>query len=322
MGFRCRFFFRIDDFSCIFLSIFTGKRRSSVEKLYNLEKTPIDIGQVAQTETFFTSCLRAFNIDVVCDIGAMDGTHSQIFSKNISKKGKIFIFEANPKNHENIRRNPAFDKSYFSIENIAVSDRNGPIEFNVVEVDEKNPKANRGCSSLLRRSNVFLESQFAHSEKTMSVEVSSRRIDDFIKENCSNYKKQNIALWIDVEGAAKLVLDGSIEILDRVVMIHVEVERRIEWEGQKKYEDIVNLLKRYNFVAWKHNFFDDSVSQGDILFIRKDVLEQLGNSVYKAKTFYFFKKVISVLARKSFNLIPFSQRIKLKYKLRMPLFLR
>ena len=108
-------------------------------------------------------------------------------------------------------KNPALAAASIEIFQVAVGAEKGRATFHVTDVDYSNPAENRGTSSLLVHRGL--------KAKT-GVEVEVVRLDECILNKCPEC--QRVGLWIDVEGAEHLVVEGMSGIRDRVAVIHVE----------------------------------------------------------------------------------------------------
>jgi hypothetical protein len=101
---------------------------------------------------------------------------------------------------------------------------------------------------------------------TVPVEVESIRLDEFIES--LDRAPQSVALWIDVEGAAYEVLEGIERIASRVQVLHVEVEAKETWAGQKVVTDIDALLKRLGFCFAGRGYGYQDI-QYDVVYINR-----------------------------------------------------
>lgn len=72
-------------------------------------------------------------------------------------------------------------------------------------------------------------------------------------------------LWIDVEGFAYEVLEGSTNILSNISFLKVEVESKETWKGQQTADSVIKLLKEHNFVPLIRDF--EYNTQYNIIFV-------------------------------------------------------
>ena len=102
------------------------------------------------TEILFKLLLKYLKPKTVCDIGTMDASHSLIFRK-VLPKSKIYAFEANPYNAQAIRNNKAVMNAGIQLNEIAISDKEGEITFNIQADNVETNSWQKGASSILKR---------------------------------------------------------------------------------------------------------------------------------------------------------------------------
>jgi FkbM family methyltransferase len=227
------------------------------------------------TKSLFISILKAQGADCVCDIGSRDGDQSLLF-RHLLPNAAVIAFEANPINFEMMENKQNLKASRIEIFPYAISNQRGTARFHVADVDYSDPEANRGTSSLLRAEGQKIKK---------TVEVETFRIDEFI---LSRYPKaQKIGLWIDVEGAEYVVLEGITAIRERIVAINVETTNEPRWEGQKPLRELQAMMSGYGFVLCGSNFGAGASEWGDVVFVQQRVAEEMGFgfSVCKVKAF-------------------------------------
>ena len=213
------------------------------------------------TTLLFFLLLKFLKVDLICDIGSMDGSSSLRFRK-ILPYVDIFAFEANPINFKSMQEDEKLVHQSLFIQNKAVWKSDGKIKFYMIPYSEKDV-FKKGISSTRRR--VLKNSDVDEVE----VEVESVRLDNFILNLSKQYK--HIALWIDVEGAAYEVLLGIKNIIDRVNLIHVEVETKRYWEDQKLKQDVENLTEEMGFHLLGRGLNED---QHDLVFVNQKNYEK------------------------------------------------
>lgn len=226
-----------------------------------------DAPMLINTKILFSAILREFKPECVCDIGSRDGAQSILF-RNLLPKARVIAFEANPFNYKAMQADKRLAECKVEILQCAISDKNGSATFHVSDVDYSNPDENRGTSSLLHHSGVPVRE---------SVEVETRRIDDFILNQTPS--PASVALWIDVEGAEALVLGGIDKIQDRIQAIHVEVATHSVWEGQKPAAELIAELASRGFTVCGSNLEDDRFL-GDIVLISDKAKAALGSHLW------------------------------------------
>jgi hypothetical protein len=81
------------------------------------------------------------------------------------------------------------------------------------------------------------------------------------------------AMWVDVEGAIGIVLQGASESLDHCQVLYAEIEQTARWQGQLLDIEVVQLLLTHGLVplardvqrrGWQYN----------CIFIRPSLLSE------------------------------------------------
>jgi FkbM family methyltransferase len=192
---------------------------------------------IANTRRLFSWLLRPMRIDVVCDVGSMDGADALRF-RDMLPSARIYAFEANPENYKRMAADPALRERSIQAVPFAVSDANGAAEFFLVDADYCRPSDSRGMSSLYRRTDQFAPVAVA--------KVETVRLDSFLANERAAHAR--IALWIDTEGAAYEVIAGMQGALPQIQLLHVEVETApLIGAEQKLYPEVKSLLYTMGF---------------------------------------------------------------------------
>lgn len=219
------------------------------------------------TEILFLLLLKSLHPEIVCDVGSMDGTNARRF-RQILPDSRIIAFEANPENIRSMQEDEDIKKDGIEIEPKAVSNRNGALIFNVEHLSTKGGGWRRAISSIHKR-------KLPGSIGVTGVEVESVRLDTFVQG--LDVEPENVALWIDVEGAAFEALEGIGQIQDKVKIVHVEVETQQMWCGQKLEPDIKALMRQMDFIRLAEGFpppFDTDGLQHDLVFIDSNTFRE------------------------------------------------
>lgn len=192
---------------------------------------------IANTRRLFSWLLRPMRIEVVCDVGSMDGADALRFRERLPS-ARIYAFEANPENYKRMAVDPALRERSIQVLPFAVGDANGTAEFFLVGADYSRPNDSRGMSSLYRRTDQFAPVAVA--------QVKTVRLDSFLTNEHAAHAR--VALWIDTEGAAYEVIAGMQGVLRQVQVLHVEVEAApLIGAEQKLYPDVKSLLHAMGF---------------------------------------------------------------------------
>jgi FkbM family methyltransferase len=192
---------------------------------------------VLKTKYAFHLLAAYLKPEVILDIGSMDGADSKRFAKLVPA-ARIVAFEGNPYNYRAMCADDAIAKASIRVENRLVSDMPGESRFFVQRPERDDHDFNRGTSSTLERS---LEG--AHAE---AVVLDAVRVDDFL---ASEYPSASaVAGWVDVEGFSYGVLRSMRGAADQIKLLHVEVETKEVWPGQKLESDVLELAKKMGFI--------------------------------------------------------------------------
>jgi len=232
---------------------------------------------IIDTPHLFFALLRNLKVSLVFDIGSRDGLQSLQIRKSLPN-AKIIAFEANPANYHYMTKNRMINKNNIEIHNLAMTNYNGNATFNIY----KDYKADlSGLSSLYKRDDLELDK---------SIEVKTRRLDDFVIER--NLIDNNIGLWIDVEGAEFQVLEGIVKLKEKICIIHVEVGSKIIFESEQRTKnELLKLMNSYGFVEAGISFDEKKISFGNVVFVSTKYLKESGLNLgyYRYKTFVLRK---------------------------------
>lgn len=210
---------------------------------------------------FISDYIDFDSINTIFDIGSRDCMQSLELKKFIPHS-KIWAFEGNP---NLISKCVAVASNSTDIEVIpkVCSNYNGTITFNVV------PSGNVGASSILKVTNLGRSSEWSQIEVT----TECVRLDDFM--DSINLESVDM-LWVDVQGAERIVFDGLGEKLKNVKVINTEVgvntplyENSINAEELTEYMDKLGFK---NMITYYMNAVFESNDEVEIVFINKNLL--------------------------------------------------
>jgi|YelNatPaOPRAMG01_1025707.scaffolds.fasta_scaffold13298_5 FkbM family methyltransferase len=214
---------------------------------------------ILKTRALFLRLLRAMQVDVVCDVGSMNGAEALAFRQALPR-AKVLAFEAHPDNLRQMQADPALCQQRIEVVPKAVTNYTGQAEFFVVKADDPTKPYRGGMSSLYARPD---------EPDLQSVTVETTRLDAFLADRLK--PDSRLALWIDVEGKAYEVLEGASGLVQNLVLIHVETETQpCIAPGQKLHGDVVGLLDRLGFeqLAWDNPL---TTPQLNVIFVRRDL---------------------------------------------------
>jgi FkbM family methyltransferase len=190
------------------------------------------------TKELFLALLPDLGIDLVCEVGSMNGADALAFRARLPQ-ARIIALEPNPSNLERMRADPRLAAAGIEIVGAAASNADANAPFFVVEADYSTSNARRGMSSLHRRD--------AAAYLTQAVDVPTLRLDSLLAPAIAQ-QGARIALWVDVEGHACEVLEGLRGIAPHVVLLHVELETQpCVAAGQRLYPEALSLLEDWDF---------------------------------------------------------------------------
>jgi FkbM family methyltransferase len=191
---------------------------------------------IVNSEFLFRSLAKHFGAEVICDVGAFDCFHSKRFR---ATGAKVIALEANPVNFDVLARDASLAAAGIELFNYAAWNRDEEITFNVVDATARDAEWRRMISSIRERTP---DNRFASE----TVPVRAVRLDSFLTDVLTS-STSTIALWIDVEGVGYEVLEGMDGIRDRVCLVHVEVETRAFWQGQRLWPEVESMMRQLGF---------------------------------------------------------------------------
>lgn len=200
---------------------------------------------------------------IIFDVGAYVGSVAKIYTK-LFPRSKIYCFEPFPDSFLKLKENTSLNKNIYTF-NYGFSDEEGITSF---QVNSSSP-----TNSLLKTS--ALSGNFWSQDllKTInSVDVKMRTLDNFINDH--KIEKIDI-LKLDVQGAEFMVLKGALESLEKriVKMIYTEIITLPTYEGQKHFDEILNLMRNLRYELY--DFYNYSYTpkgqlrQVDAIFLLK-----------------------------------------------------
>lgn len=210
-----------------------------------------------QLRQVFLNVNRALQPDVFAEAGAHNAATSAKV-RGVVADARIIAFEANPHNHAKFSARHDYAALRVEYRLQALTDVVAPVTFKVL-VQEGNVvrKPDSGRSSLLAR-----EGDAARYE---DVTVPGTTLDAALEGVAGR-----VALWVDVEGAARQVLGGAMATLARTDVVMIEVETRPYWQGQWLHTDICAHLMGLGLVPVARDF--EYRYQFNLLFLRPDAL--------------------------------------------------
>lgn len=203
-------------------------------------------GHKQLAECFYRLC-SLLKPSIFCDVGANQGDSGRIVLSR-SEGSRVYGFEANPITYEKYRSiNEAVGVRWI---NVAVCDQVGDIELRVPKTLARALVNGQLIDRVIHETEDTARSSLLFRDEnatTQKVRVPAITLDAFF-ENESIETSDSAALWVDVEGAAAMVFEGSKSLLTRTKLVMVEVEGFPFWKGQKKVSDVIDLLNLFDLV--------------------------------------------------------------------------
>lgn len=203
-------------------------------------------------------------VKVVFDVGARDCAESADFAQAYPA-ATVYAFECNPATLPKCRAAAAAEPRIRLTEK-AVAGEEGRRSFFAIDPARSvsgMPGGNHGASSMFEASGAYPEETYVQNR----IEVEAIRLDRF----CAIAQVTAIdILWIDVQGAELLVLEGMGELLSKVSFIHMEVEFFEIYKGQALFPAVDTLLRERGFRLT--GFTSYSQYAADALYVGPGVL--------------------------------------------------
>lgn len=223
-------------------------------------------------DLFIQSVLNS-NIKNFFEIGANQADVSISIKRN-NPDINVVAFEANPYNFRHY--SDRFDYVGLGVDyrQCAVSDVDGPVKFRLQATKNNNNVSRiRGNNSLLTRCEDGVEYE--------DVFVRSFTLDSIVSSLSGD-----VACWIDVEGANSAVLLGCKQVLQRIKLVHIEVEDRQFWRGQWLSTEVIDFFREAGFVPIFRDF--EYQDQYNIIFAHSDLF---GNLPFNRNLSQFYSKI-------------------------------
>jgi len=205
---------------------------------YDLDSQEDRNKSVRNLEKFFFRLCGAIKPRLFVEAGAKDAAVS-MRARRYLESSRIVAFEASPVNFEEFKEDARIWENDIEYCNLALSDRDGSIKFNV--------RSANGVGAVDGRGSI-LDLQESEGVEVIPVDVPAVSIDGFFKDESAGLGADDIAMWVDVEGALEKVFMGGRSVLRKVKMMFVEVEDRPLWDRQWMRKDVLDFLSAYDMV--------------------------------------------------------------------------
>lgn len=205
--------------------------------------------------------LKKHNIDLVLDVGANKGQFAIQLLKS-AYTGRIISFEPLPGVYDELKQlSDKYPK--WQTENLAVGNELGSISINVSE--------NTESSSVLPMLNSHFELA-PESKYINAITVPITTLDQYCSEN--KIVGQNVFLKIDVQGYEDSVISGSLNLLNRVKVLQLEISFTPLYEKSLVYYEMMQKLEGIGFSLYTllpafSDYKTGQVFQVDAVYVKK-----------------------------------------------------
>lgn len=205
------------------------------------------------------------------EIGAREATFSRMVRSVVPKETPVLAIEGSPITYRYYAKEMEMfypEIHYIPLVFSSKSGRQEFFEFYAKEKESLQVKSSAGFSSLIASRKGDLDSFI----KISSV-VETTTGDNFLSFRYP--EKENLALWVDVEGAQAEVLQGLRKSFAnrKIASVLIEVESVRYWESQKMLDvNIFAFMEKQGMIPC---FLDNQfITQYNVVFVRKDVCER------------------------------------------------
>jgi len=248
-----------------------GRLRSSLERFVRRRRAvnPRDRFQFAVVCDFkdlqarFVELVRLTGVTILCDVGAHEGDVSILVRKSIPRC-EVYAFEANPQVYASFRK--SLEGSGVRYLNLAIGARDGAIKLYSPRIRWYETEDGREIAQRWPAVHTIasLNPRIDDCSYT-EYDVQCRALDSLFKDRISDETTDTFALWVDVEGAADLILKGASAILAKTALLFIEVEATPQWRDQWLTGDVAGLLREHHFVPVARDHW--GVGQFNLLFV-------------------------------------------------------
>jgi FkbM family methyltransferase len=200
-------------------------------------------------------------VHCIFEFGSRYGEDTIEFAKRYPM-ATIHSFECNPKTMEICRENTEKFKNIIFNQS-ALADYNGEIKFYPINKDRTVTSwadGNQGASSLLKSSGKYPVESYNQDE----VIVECITLDTYIEKNGINLID---LMWIDVQGAELIVLNGLKKNISKVKVFHIEVEFFEIYKNQPLFKEVEFFLVSVGFIFL--GFTNKSEYSADAVFLNR-----------------------------------------------------
>jgi len=184
--------------------------------------------------------LRALYRPVVLELGMCNGFHTQMLLK-LCNDPTYIGFEPDPRNIWRIKGTELDRRIIFY--SAAMGHVTGKIPFHLATPD---PESNVAGSSSISEFTPVLTQCWPWLKEQETITVDCYRLDDFCHENNVKYID---FIWMDVQGAERLVFEGGQNMLPNIGMIWTEYDGGTLYKDSSTLTDILKWVPGWTVLA-------------------------------------------------------------------------
>jgi FkbM family methyltransferase len=179
-----------------------------------------------------------FGVDCVIDVGANAGQYATMLREDVGFRGAILSFEPNPDVFAKLDRAARGDIRWH-VYNLALSDADGQVEFNIMAADQ---------FSSIQPPGTGLEPIFASRNKVaQTVHVPCARLDTLLPTLSGAQGARAVLLKMDTQGHDASVVAGAGEALKQMAGVQTELAVRSLYAGATDWQAMITLLGKEGF---------------------------------------------------------------------------
>lgn len=212
-------------------------------------------------ERIFVEILKREKPKLTIEIGAHEAHFSSMVKAQLPSTRTV-AFEANPNVHSH-HQDRLRDEGVEYL-NAAVSNLPGPMTLKVPIPEGGSP--NELMGSLLTYNGATSDESMGFQE----IAINGVTVDEFLNGD----PIEDLALWVDVEGAAAMVLEGAGNTLSSCLCLYMEIEKQSRWgEQDDEATAVEKMLAKYGLIP----VFRDVYRYGwqyNVIYLRQELLER------------------------------------------------
>jgi len=229
------------------------------------DKAPGPFARLVEVERL-RQLLTFLDVDCVLDIGANEGQYALQLRRRVGYSGRLISFEPIPRMAARLRQLAAADPRW-SVEEIAVSDRNGMARFNVMASSE--------LSSLSAPTSQETNILDALNRTVETIDIRCESLESVLHRLEQEQDIRRPFLKMDTQGHDMIIARGAAPVLQRFVGIQTELAVKRLYETSVPIGESIDFFQKAGFelsalVPNNRGHFPVLI-ETDGLFIRRDL---------------------------------------------------